>query len=247
MRMRTAVLALAGATGIAVVTGGLYYAATSSVSSGTATPDPGSVTTAERSEVGSAFSMLEAPRKLPALRFLDGEGKETSLAAFQGKAVLLNVWATWCVPCREEMPTLDRLQGELGGTDFEVVALSIDRAGLDVVRRFYGEIGIRHLAMYIDGSGRAMRELSVLGLPTTLLVGREGRELGRRVGPAAWDAPEMVAFIRAQLSDERGSHGPIPAAHGLASAATTQQLQATLDLPITGNSISHFTSKESPE
>ena len=247
MRLRTAILAVAAVTGLAMAAAGLYYAAATSASRGTLALAPAPPRAPLRSDLGSAFSMLETPRPLPELRFLDGVGKETTLAAFRGKAVLLNLWATWCVPCREEMPTLDRLQAELGGPGFEVVALSIDRAGLDVVRRFYAEIGVRHLAMYIDGSGEAARELNVLGLPTTLLVDREGREFKRLIGPAEWDAPEMVAFIRAQLSDERGSLGLTPADRGLASAATTQQLLATLDLPVTGNPILHFTSKESSE
>ena len=98
------------------------------------------------------------------------------------------------------MPTLDGLQAQLSGPVFEVVALSIDRAGLEVVRKFYDEIGIKHLNTYIDSSGNSSRELRIAGLPTTLLVGPEGRELGRLVGPAEWDSPEMIAFLRKQIA-----------------------------------------------
>jgi thiol-disulfide isomerase/thioredoxin len=147
------------------------------------------------------FVVHGAPRLVPVLPFADGEGKAIDLDAFRGKVVLLNIWATWCGPCRKEMPTLDRLQAALGGPDFQVVALSIDRAGLEPVRKFYAEIGIRNLALYIDSSGKAAITLNAFGLPATLLIDRQGRELGRLIGPAEWDTPEMIAFLRGVVSD----------------------------------------------
>ena len=146
-----------------------------------------------------AFTMHAAPRPLPEIRFENGEGGAMALADFRGGVVLLNVWATWCAPCRREMPTLDRLQATLGGPDFQVVALSIDRKGLSAVREFYDELGLETLAIYVDETGEAQRALSVLGLPTTLLLDREGNEGGRLLGPAEWDSPEMVAFLRDYL------------------------------------------------
>tara|TARA_R110002124_G_scaffold138219_2_gene301551 strand:+ start:4532 stop:5017 length:486 start_codon:yes stop_codon:yes gene_type:complete len=134
----------------------------------------------------------DAPRELDSPPFVDSDSRELSLADFRGKVVLLNVWATWCVPCREEMPTLDSLQARLGGEDFHVLPLSVDQAGLEPVRRFYEEIGIRHLGMYLTKDLRAMIALEVIGLPTTLIIDREGREIARRVGPAKWDSPEFV-------------------------------------------------------
>ncbi|MFQ5566596.1 MAG: TlpA family protein disulfide reductase [Paracoccaceae bacterium] len=122
--------------------------------------------------------------------------------------MLLNIWATWCAPCLREMPTLDRLQAQLGGPDFEVVALSIDRAGLKVVQNFYEKVGIQHLAMYIDSTGKGVRKLGISGLPTTFLIDRAGRELGRLIGPAEWDSSEMVAFIRKQLERASGLRTP---------------------------------------
>jgi thiol-disulfide isomerase/thioredoxin len=148
------------------------------------------------------FAFADPPKALREIRFTDGEGRTRTLADFSGKVVLLNIWATWCTPCREEMPTLDRLQAALGGDAFEVVALSIDRQGLAVVRRFYDQIGISHLATYIDSSSRAFRDLAIVGVPTTLLVDREGRELGRLVGPAEWDTPAMIALIRGRIASE---------------------------------------------
>lgn len=146
------------------------------------------------------FVLHAAPKPIPAVSFEDDQGRPRSLADFRGKVVLLNIWATWCPPCRREMPSLDRLQSRLGGPDFEVAALSIDRAGIDVVRRFYAEAGIRNLAIYIDSSGKASRELGATGLPSTLLIDREGRELGRLAGPSEWDAAGTVAFIGGVVS-----------------------------------------------
>lgn len=147
-----------------------------------------------------SFVMHEAPRPLAEIRFEDGNGEALTLADLRGKTVLLNIWATWCVPCREEMPTLDALEAELGSPGFEVVPLSVDRAGPDVVRKFYAEIGIEHLGLYIDASMRASFGLQAPGLPTTLLIDSEGRELGRLVGPAEWDTPEMIAFLKNHLT-----------------------------------------------
>jgi thiol-disulfide isomerase/thioredoxin len=150
------------------------------------------------------LSMHASPRALPELRFTDARGTPTSLAAFRGRVVLLNVWATWCPPCREEMPTLDRLQGMLGGPDFEVVTLSIDRGGLPAVQAFFREIGVKHLRPYVDTSAEAQETLGLAGIPLTLLIDREGRELGRKVGPAQWDAPQTVQAIRAYLGRPAG-------------------------------------------
>ncbi len=147
-----------------------------------------------------SFVMHEAPRPLPEIKFEDGNGHALTLNDLKGKTVLLNIWATWCVPCREEMPTLDALEAELGGPVFEVVALSVDRAGPDVVRNFYAEIGIEHLGLYIDATMRASFDLQAPGLPTTLLIDSEGRELGRLVGSAEWDTPEMIAFLKTHLT-----------------------------------------------
>ena len=136
------------------------------------------------------------PKPLPELRFQDGAGRARSLDDFRGKVVLLNVWATWCTPCREEMPALDRLQAKLGGRDFEVVALSIDQQGAQVVRKFFDEVGIKSLELYVDPSAQAGFKLATVGLPTTVMVDRAGREVGRRVGPAEWDAPKLVEELR---------------------------------------------------
>jgi thiol-disulfide isomerase/thioredoxin len=142
----------------------------------------------------------ETPRPLPALRFVDGTGAARSLDEFRGRALLLNIWATWCVPCRKEMPALDRLQQALGGPGFEVVALSIDRGGIPPVKPFYAELGLRALRVYVDPSADALTKLGAVGIPLTMFVDREGRELWRVVGPVEWDAPEVVDRLRNDLA-----------------------------------------------
>jgi thiol-disulfide isomerase/thioredoxin len=156
-------------------------------------------------EAPANFVVHDTPRALPEVRFADGDGAPRTLGEFRGRTILLNLWATWCGPCRREMPTLGRLQAELGGDDFQVVALSIDRAGLEPVRKFYAEVGVENLAVYIDSTGKSARELAAVGLPTTLLIGADGREIGRLVGPAEWDEPAMVAYLRGVL--RRASEG----------------------------------------
>src|SRR3546814_20079602 len=105
------------------------------------------------------------------------------------------------------MPTLDRLQERLGGPEFEVVALSIDRAGIGVVSEFYAEISVQHLATYIDESGKAADELNALGMPTTLLTDREGREIGRHDGPAEWDAQGVGVCLGRQIAQSTQERG----------------------------------------
>lgn len=151
------------------------------------------------------LSVFDQSREMPEIRFADAEGRGLSLADFRGKVILLNVWATWCVPCRKEMPSLDRLQAQLGGDEFTVLPLSIDRAGLPAIKRFYEELGLKHLGIYVDASGGGSRALGAPGLPTTLLVDRAGREVARKVGPTEWDSPEMVALIRQQMAAQRGA------------------------------------------
>lgn len=113
--------------------------------------------------------------------------------------ILLNIWATWCGPCREEMPTLDSLEAKLGGRDFAVVALSIDQGGISVVKEFYEELGLENLGIYVDDRMRAPAQLGVVGNPGTLLIDRQGREIGRKLGPAEWDSKEVLAEIRRHL------------------------------------------------
>jgi thiol-disulfide isomerase/thioredoxin len=139
------------------------------------------------------------PKPAPDLAFQDKDQKPVKLSDFRGRLVLLNLWATWCVPCREEMPTLDRLEGALGSDRFEVVALSVDLNGHDLAKAFLAEVKADHIALYNDPTSRANFLMKGYGLPTTVLIGPDGRELGRLVGPAAWDSPEAKALVEAAL------------------------------------------------
>ena len=147
-----------------------------------------------------AFTRLAQPRAVPLFSFAAADGRKLTLADFHGRAVLLNLWATWCVPCRKEMPTLDRLQKRLGGPGFEVVALSIDRLGLGAVAPFYRKLGLKSLGVYLDPGGAAPAALDLAGLPTSLLIDGEGREVARKIGPAEWDAPAMIDEIEKSLA-----------------------------------------------
>ena len=171
------------------------------------------------------FALHPAPKPVPEIQFQDSEGKTLTLADFRGKLVLLNLWATWCLPCRHEMPTLDRLQAELGGPDFQVLALSMDRGGFEAIAKFYDEVGVKHLAMYLDSSMEAASTLGAVGLPTTLLIDRDGREIGRLVGPAEWDSPDMVTFIRSYLP-KQSRLGEPAARSANANSGSNQQLSA---------------------
>jgi len=145
------------------------------------------------------FVPAAEPLDLQEITFTDGDGAPLTLDDFTGRVVLLNLWATWCAPCREEMPDLDALEAELGGDGFLVLALSLDRGGIDKPRDFLEEIEIENLALYHDETGRMGMRLGAFGLPTTLLIGPDGRSLGRLVGPAHWDEPEAVALVRAAM------------------------------------------------
>jgi thiol-disulfide isomerase/thioredoxin len=148
----------------------------------------------------AAFVVRPKPQNLPDFTFVDAGGGTKSLADFSGKVVLLNIWATWCVPCREEMPAFDALQTALGGEDFQVVAVNIDKGGPDKARDFLEETGATHLALYIDPPAKLFHTLKAVGMPTTLLIDRDGREIGRLVGPADWASAEAKRLIEAAIA-----------------------------------------------
>ena len=159
--------------------------------------------------VGAAPITTGEPQAMPELRFQDLDGKPAALDAFRGQVVVLNLWATWCVPCREEMPSLDRLQALVEGEPVRVVALSVDRAGPERVKGFVDEIGVRHLAVYQDRTAQAARTLRLPGLPATLLIDPDGREVGRVMGTAPWDGAEALAAVR-RLERPGPGAAPLP-------------------------------------
>ncbi len=137
-----------------------------------------------------------APRDRITETFRDLYGNRLTLADYSGKVVLLNIWATWCPPCRAEMPSLDRLAGEMEGPDFALIALSTDRGGVERVAQFYDDYLIDNLDIMHDRSGNFARQAGVLGLPVTLILDRQGREIARLLGDADWASPEARAILR---------------------------------------------------
>ena len=156
----------------------------------------------EKGEVAAAASPSRA-RPVADLDFLGPEGQPISLAHFQGRVTLVNLWATWCVPCREEMPALDALQGKLGSADFEVATINIDTSRLERPKAFLREIGVTQLKYYADPKADVFYRLKtagkVVGLPTSILVGRDGCEIATMSGPANWASEDAQALIRAAL------------------------------------------------
>lgn len=145
------------------------------------------------------FMPAADPAPLPATGFTEQDGTMRTLKDFGGRLVLMNFWATWCGPCVREMPSLERLQEKLGSRDFTVIALSEDRTGWEKITPFREKLGLTALPLFHDVGSRMMFGAKVRGLPTTILIGRDGTELGRLTGDAEWDSDEAVALIRYYL------------------------------------------------
>jgi thiol-disulfide isomerase/thioredoxin len=155
-----------------------------------------------RGEV-AAFAVADPSRRLPDLAFRDATGAERRLADWRGRTVLLNLWATWCVPCRKEMPALEALESKLGGPGFEVVAVNIDTRDGDKPRAWLKEVGIDRLAYYADPTAKVFQDLKIMGraagMPTTLLVDPAGCEIGTVAGPAEWASEDAEKLVTAAL------------------------------------------------
>ena len=149
----------------------------------------------------AALTLAAQPKPMPEIDFAAPDGAKLRLADFNGRTVLLNLWATWCVPCRLEMPALDNLQGKLSAPDFTVVAVNVDTARLDRPKAFFDETGVKNLTLYADNQAAILQTLKqagkVLGLPTTILIGKDGCELGTMAGPAQWDSKDALALLSA--------------------------------------------------
>ncbi|SFL46967.1 TlpA family protein disulfide reductase [Shimia aestuarii] len=139
------------------------------------------------------------PRAISDKAFITEDGGESTLAAYKGKVVLLNFWATWCAPCRHEMPMLSELQSELGGDDFEVVTLATGRNMVPAMKKFFEEIGVDNLPLHRDPKQILARDMAVLGLPATVLIDREGQEIARLQGDADWSSENARAIISAVI------------------------------------------------
>lgn len=140
------------------------------------------------------LTALPAPLPAPAVAFTTRDGAQKQLADFKGRLVLVNLWATWCVPCVEEMPALERLQAQLG-EKLTILAISEDRQGEAVVTPFLAQHAIKHLAIFLDPKSAATNEFGAQGLPSSYLIARDGMIVGKEEGGAAWDTPEMIAKL----------------------------------------------------
>jgi thiol-disulfide isomerase/thioredoxin len=151
----------------------------------------------------AAVRPADEARKLPDLAFKDASGQPKTLADWHGRTVLLNLWATWCVPCRKEMPALDALQEKMGGPDFEVVAVNIDTRNLDKPKKWLQEVGVNHLTYYADSNANVFQDLKAIGkafgMPTTLLVDPNGCEIASLSGPAEWASEDGLKLVSAAL------------------------------------------------
>jgi thiol-disulfide isomerase/thioredoxin len=205
-RMR--LVSAAAAIGILVVLAGVYEIARLRSNPADAACQ-GAVNTAKRlaplihGEV-AALAAAQTPFRVPDLAFKDAQGHDVTLANWRGRTVLLNLWATWCVPCRREMPALDALQASLGGPDFEVVAVNIDTRDPQKPLAFLKEVGVSHLAYYTDDSAKIFEDLKeagkAFGMPTTVIVDRSGCEIGTMAGPAEWASDDGVKLVSAAIA-----------------------------------------------
>ena len=194
---------LAGVYGIAALTGNAGGEAAGDVTCRPAVELAKKIAPLARGEV-AAVNMAKSPLKLPALAMQDAQGKPLTLEHWRGRTVLLNLWATWCVPCRKEMPALDALQHRLGGPGFEVVAVNIDTRDPDKPKAWLNEVGVTKLAYYADPSAKTFQDLKgvgrAFGMPTTLLIDPAGCEIGSIAGPAEWASDDAIKLIQAALA-----------------------------------------------
>jgi thiol-disulfide isomerase/thioredoxin len=151
----------------------------------------------------AALTMASAPLRLPDLAFEDAEGKPKKLSDWRGRIVLVNLWATWCVPCRKEMPALENLQTRLGGPNFEVVAVNIDTRDPEKPKNFLKEANVTRLGYFSDQKAKVFQDLKAigraLGMPTSVLVDAEGCEIATIAGPAEWDSDDATKLITAAV------------------------------------------------
>ena len=155
----------------------------------------------------AAFRIFDEPIKIGSLEFDNAESEKTDISQLEGQTVLMNLWATWCAPCRHEMPFFDQLEADMGGEEFSVVPVSIDLGEPEKPKAFYNEIGIKNLPFYHDGSMNIFNDLKkrslVFGLPVTLLIDKEGCVLGNLNGPAQWASDDAKALMQEAINSQK--------------------------------------------
>jgi len=195
--LRRGLLAAGGTLLAAAVAGKCRATGTDGAGDGAQAADEAADGAAAPSPHAQALAAIrrESPRPLPALQFTDAAGAARTLAAYAGHGLVLNFWATWCAPCVAEMPALDALAPRLSAAGLLVLPVSLDRGGAAVVQAFYRSHAVTHLPVLLDARLSAMSALGLSGVPTTLLVDRAGREVGRIEGPVQWNAPDAPAVL----------------------------------------------------
>ena len=203
--MKTRIRTLAAALAVLAAITGIYWFQSGERKAAVPPPGAALAQTGVSKELakGALAAFIVKPQRVPVadIAFQDGGGAEMRLGQWRGRVVLVNLWATWCAPCRKEMPALAELQKQLGSKDFEVVAISIDRKGVAASAAFIAETGSQALKLYVEPSGKILDDLEALGLPATVLIDRQGNEIGRLLGPAEWASPEAFALIRAAIAE----------------------------------------------
>jgi thiol-disulfide isomerase/thioredoxin len=207
-KRRLAVVAAGSLAGIAIGLAAVYGISTflgnraGDAQCAPAVATAGRVAPFARGEVAGVV-VASRPLRLPDLAFRDESGNDRHLTEWRGRTVLLNLWATWCVPCRKEMPALDELQAKLGGPPFEVLSVNIDTRDANKPRAWLREVGITRLGYYADASAKVFQDLKLvgraIGMPTTILVDPAGCEIGTIAGPAEWASEDALKLVRAAL------------------------------------------------
>jgi thiol-disulfide isomerase/thioredoxin len=206
-KKRLALVVAGGIAGVAAGLAAVYGIGTFQRNAGDATCRPAvelarRIAPLARGEV-AAFVVAEETLRLPNLAFRDAAGTERHLADWRGRTVLFNLWATWCVPCRKEMPALDSLQAKLGGKDFEVVAINIDTRDAEKPKNFLKEANLTRLGYFSDSKAKVFQDLKgigkALGMPTSVLVDGQGCEIGNLAGPAEWASDDAIKLIKAAM------------------------------------------------
>ena len=207
-KKRLAMVLAGGVAGVAVGLAGVYGIATLTRNVGGDAACRPAVELAKklapfaRGEV-AAVNVAKSPLKVPDLAFTDAAGKPLTLDHWRGRTVLFNLWATWCIPCRKEMPALDALEQRLGSPGFEVVTVNIDTRDADKPKAWLKEVGVEKLAYYADPSAKIFQDLKSIGrafgMPSTLLVDPNGCEIGSIAGPAEWASDDAIKLIQAAL------------------------------------------------
>jgi thiol-disulfide isomerase/thioredoxin len=163
-------------------------------------PAPGQETPPLAGEFAENFTLLDPPVPAPLEVFQDLAGGRVRMDDFAGQVVVLNFWATWCPPCVREMPSLDRLQAALRDEGLAVVAVSLDRGGVEVIKPFVDKLGLVEMGLYWDANSALAKAYGITGLPTTFIIDKQGRIVGALQGSAEWGSPEAVALVRHYLA-----------------------------------------------